>query len=56
MLKLTPNQVAKAPLKSLNILLGSFTSHRAKAIFLSFVVRELLTFEYVESNRSPLNH
>ena len=39
--------------KSLDFLSENWASREAKTDFLSFVVRELLTFEYVVSNRSP---
>ena len=39
--------------KSLDFLSKNLASREAKTDFLSFVVRELLTFEFVVSNRSP---
>ena len=42
--------------KSLDFLSENCASREEKMDFLSFVVRELLTFELVVSNRSPLGH
>ena len=40
--------------KNLDFLSENLASRGAKTDFLLFVVRELLTFEFVVSNRSPL--
>ena len=53
-LKLTQDQFANVPLKRLKVLVENNASHGAKTISLYVVVRELLTFNYVESNRSPV--
>ena len=39
--------------KSLDFMSENLASREAKTDFLSFIVRELLTFEFVVSNRSP---
>ena len=48
--------VANIMTKSSDFLSENRASRGAKTDFLSFVIRELLTFECVVSNRSPLGH
>ena len=54
MLKLTQNQVRKCTIKKVKRFVGKCASHSPKTIVLSFAIRELLTFKYVELNRSHL--
>ena len=52
MLKLTHDQVYKCTIKNVKRFVSKLRFSWRKNYFLSFVVRELLTFKYVESNRS----
>ena len=53
-MKSTQDQVCKNTIKKSNISLGNCCPHDVKTNILSHVVRELLAFRYVESNRFPL--
>ena len=56
MLKLTQDQVCKCTIKKVKRFVRKLRFSWRKNYFLSFVVRELLTFKYVKSNRFPLAH
>ena len=53
MLKLTQDQVCKCTIKKAKRFVRKLRFPWRKNYFLSFVVRELLTFEYVKSNQFP---